>query len=344
MPIHKRGRSDNLFPGIGSSFPRPRFGSARSGTQWVSLGMASFQSSLTFDAHSFSRRRAIVGLLSIATHARLAQAKPTSVLTNAARQALQAWLDSETQGRFQIAKIRQMELPAGGSWCELDVAFNGTEPEFAELLHTAPVRGGGALPERLLAKFAITARKSPGDVHVDIIVGETDYATYVGQHGQLVMLEASVLKQATVSAPLDLKAMIRSPSIEVATLTEQDLDRVAQSIRDKLVAGLRARHPGPQVHVVTSAISGGAFSIQVDALKDEALHSEGWWESLEVACFLSVISTKAKLHCCVDGRYGAGAGKHPPTEYQDMEPKYTKQLQQYAASLLAAAQQATGAL
>jgi hypothetical protein len=174
-------------------------------------------------------------------------------------------------------------------------------------------------------------------VRSEIIVGETTYATYASSKGELVVLQASVLKSARDAIDVNFTGLTGTFAAEFETPTERTLTLAARRVKDRVVASVRARHPG--LHISLSAVDRGAFSIAVDSLQKEVLPNDDWWESIDIAFFVSVVPKKAIVHCSVDGKYGEGIGR-PPSEYQDMEPKYSKQLQTYEKALLATAQEA----
>ncbi|MCP4348645.1 MAG: hypothetical protein GY795_24460 [Desulfobacterales bacterium] len=81
------------------------------------------------------------------------------------------------------------------------------------------------------------------------------------------------------------------------------------------------------------SIEDDAIEFCVSNIKNEIIANKNYWEKIEVSIFLTRKNTMLKIRCYIDAQYGAGLNK-PPSNYSDMEPKYSEQLDNYTGELL----------
>ncbi|HEX4445321.1 MAG TPA: hypothetical protein VH044_01240, partial [Polyangiaceae bacterium] len=146
------------------------------------------------------------------------------LLSDDARRKLSDWIASIAGDALRIAKIRRDEGPDGRAVDKLELLFKGDQNAFVAFLRSVKAERGWSFPERLLLKFARLLQRTPSDTAVEIIVGETDYATYVATRGGLVVLEPSVLKDAHGSLSIDLTGVTGIPALSIDAPTAQTMD------------------------------------------------------------------------------------------------------------------------
>ena len=166
---------------------------------------------------------------------------------------------------------------------------------------------------------------------VHVHVANTDVATYLSDSGYTVTTN-TIHRNSVTHAPVPSSDIAQLPSLNlterasVVEFNEKVVDIMEGLVTDHYDTrgSLERLHKNSNLRLISFGITG---------LKNEVVKGGNHWEELEGTLVLSFRHQEFDLLLHLDGRFAAGGlSANPPKSdaYSDMEPRYNKQLNNYA--------------
>lgn len=262
---------------------------------------------------------------------------------------LRAWLeDTELSDLLQLIKVRRSRHPLESMThkvyrLELRMVTQDTTLEqnlayLREFDRVFKELNQVTLFEKLFHKHVHLFDLSLRDASVHVHVEDTDLATYLTEEGSLVTEESSsrVVGKSTLIKESELRKRPRALASPKAIDVEPGIEVTPAELRS-FFETYYAREPAVKIRF--NDVEEGFVSFSVRGIRDEIV-DENYWEKIQVSLVFHWLPDKRawKFRCFLDAQFAPGLGRKPPraASYRDMEPKYTKQLNEYLGQLLVA--------
>lgn len=197
------------------------------------------------------------------------------------------------------------------------------------------------LQSSIFSKLWSTLAVDPEMLHVSVS-GPISYQSFRWSNGRL-RSEGSWTQGLTAS----FTDTIQLPPVDRMrfVLTAPQSAKVNTSISANVVPVL-TKHIRVSVEKFLSSFGGkvsttravdGVLIVHISNAQKMIVPAERLWEDVDINLILQPSTTIASLICIVDGRWKSGGLSRPPSsldDFHDMEPKYSKQVEQFAGSLL----------